>query len=112
LPSRTRGGGREGRKAEKEEEEEEWGEDECDVVGGAWEWQPHSCRLPRASERDCEACWGGLRRARFAGDSNCRDIYIEAASCALGDWDPELPVARQASSLRPHTLIAYGRMHY
>jgi len=32
---------------------------------------------------------------RFAGDSNCRDIYVEAASCVLGDWDPDVPVARE-----------------
>ena len=40
--------------------------------------------------------WGaGMRRVRFAGDSNCRDIYVEAATCVLGDWDPEIPAARR-----------------
>ena len=70
-------------------------EDECPLVAGGWEWQPAGCVLPSATERDCEACWRGLQRVRFAGDSNCRDIYVEAASCVLGDWDPDVPVARE-----------------
>ena len=70
-------------------------EDECHLVGGNWEWQPEECVQQRFSERDCEACWLSFERVRFVGDSNCRDIYVEAATCVLGDWDPDLNVARQ-----------------
>ena len=70
-------------------------EDECHLVGGNWEWHPAECAQHRYSERDCEACWQSFQRVRFVGDSNCRDIYVEAATCVLGDWDPDLPVARQ-----------------
>ena len=70
------------------------GEDECPLVVGGWEWRAAGCAELAVSGHDCEACWAALRRVRFIGDSNCRDIYVEAATCVLGDWDPELPVAR------------------
>ena len=85
-------------------------EDDCSLVGGGWEWQPAGCAQPALTERDCEACWRGLQRARFVGDSNCRDIYVEAATCVLGDYDPDLTVARQQTKhSNASVLLPSGR---
>lgn len=70
--------------------------DECGVVGGAWEWESEQCTYARFSERTCEACLTSrLRGITFIGDSNCRDLYVEAVTCVVGDWRPDLPVARE-----------------
>ena len=85
-------------------------EDECSLVGGGWEWQPAECAQPALTERDCETCWRGLQRTRFVGDSNCRDIYVEAATCVLGDYDPDLTVARQQTKhSNASVLLPSGR---
>eukprot|EP00960_Hanusia_phi_P045532 757297-Hanusia_phi.AAC.3 len=72
--------------------------DECPLVQGGWMWEENACSRRLFSERECSRCLLGGRgggSVLFAGDSNCRDIFVEAASCVLDDWDPELPVARE-----------------
>ena len=83
--------------------------DDCPVVPGEWRWrvggEEEGGRGVCAGE--CLACLGKKSWVRFAGDSNCRDIYVEAVSCVLEDIEPDVPAAR----VQPETQTKFKSFH-
>ena len=51
-------------------------EDECPLVAGEWEWQPHACQQPSLTERDCEACWSGMLLCVSVCVSVCVCVFL------------------------------------
>jgi len=57
--------------------------DDCPLVPGAWRWRAGARGARDLCAGECVACLGRRSWVRFAGDSNCRDIFVEAAACVL-----------------------------